>query len=212
MTIDSPVRPPFFAPGGVAEPLPSPISRLEDPGDGKGIRVYSPQGLMRTVAADRDRFMKAAAQSLGGSVSLPGVAASGVAGEAIDPASVTDTAWVDALLPSAAGKVARRAALKQRYGKGGTLGRFDRFVVTSGTDTTEILADPDWGLPVEVNVVKAGVLDRHTTYTYGPAGADTLVRTRVRSERRLGAADTTGFVPREVVDVEFSGVRFEDRR
>ncbi|MEZ5418310.1 MAG: hypothetical protein R2708_13305 [Vicinamibacterales bacterium] len=85
----------------------------------------------------------------------------------------------------------RADTLRGRLGRPvGRHGGRDRYLATDGDATTETLVEPDSMLPVEVNVVREGVLSARTELRYGrmPGGRWYLASTR--SESALG--DGTG--------------------
>lgn len=196
LTVASPVRPPFVSPAGKDEPLPPVITRLEDDGDGSGVRMYGRDGRAVDVAGEQARVR----QAVGHPMPDP-------ADAIVPPVSTAESDWIESLRPSAAGRAARRVALRQRFGAGSSLGPLDRFVVFRDGETTEILADREWGVPVEINVLEGGVLERHTAITY-TAAAGGLLRTGFRSEQRLEG----GGQRRAIVELELANVRFGEGR
>jgi hypothetical protein len=121
-------------------------------------------------------------------------------------ASATSRDWVEHLLPSAAGRAARRAALARELGSPqGAVNGLERFVSHDGGTTTEILSDPSWAVPVEINVVRDGALVSHSTLTYAEDPGAGLVRRRIRSE--LLVSPESG--DRAVIDVELANIRLD---
>jgi hypothetical protein len=84
----------------------------------------------------------------------------------------------------------------------------DRYLKHTDDGTIEMLVDPEWGVPVEVNVVRGQTLVSHTTCSYetGPEGS--LLSRSVRGEQRL----SKGPFVRIINEVEFTNVRLERRR
>jgi hypothetical protein len=119
---------------------------------------------------------------------------------------------VEALMPSLEGKSARRAALQKRFGTAvGQVRGLGQYLQTVEEQTTEVLADNEWGVPVEINTLRNGVLQSHATFEYetGPKGS--LVRRHSRVEQAI--ADRPEWKDaRMVLDVELSNVTLEDRR
>jgi hypothetical protein len=114
--------------------------------------------------------------------------------------------WVEHLLPSASGRAARRTELTQRLGSAqGTVNGLERFLSHEGGAATEVLIDPFWAVPVEINVVRDGALVSHSTLTYAEDPGAGLVRRRVRSE--LLVSPESG--DRAVIDVELGNIRLD---
>jgi hypothetical protein len=126
---------------------------------------------------------------------------SALAGDASDAHS---QAWIGHMLPGIAGRAERRAALAQRMGAPqGMIRGLERFVSTTGDTTTEILADPTWSVPVEINVARAGTLVSHSVLTYAQDPGAGLFRRRLQGE--LLVAPESG--DRAQVDFELSNIR-----
>ena len=112
--------------------------------------------------------------------------------------------WADHLLPSAAGRGARRAALTRDMGSPqGLVHGLDRFIQTRDDTTTEVLSDPAWSVPVEINVVRNGALVSHSVLSYEEDPGAGLVRRRIRSEQLLSPESGD----RALVDFELSNIR-----
>jgi hypothetical protein len=112
--------------------------------------------------------------------------------------------WVEHLVPSAAGRIGRRAALARDLGSPqGHVRGLERFVRSVDGATTEILSDPAWSVPVEINVARDGALVSHSVLSYDEEPGVGLVRRRVRSEQRLSPESGD----RALVDFELSNVR-----
>jgi len=114
--------------------------------------------------------------------------------------------WIEHLLPSASGRAARRDALTRGLGSPqGTVNGLERFVSHDGGATTEVLSDPFWAVPVEINVVRDGALVSHSVLSYAEDPGAGLVRRRVRSE--LLVSPESG--DRAVVDLELANIRLD---
>ena len=181
---------------------PFAIARIEDDEDGSPLRMFN--GKDEEVPTP--------------SVPLAGLPAGADAPEAAREVSMAGAGvrpmtfgrdWVDAVVPSSSRTSSRRAALERRHGKAvGRVGGLDRFITTTGDDTLEVLADPVWALPLEINTVRSGALVSHTTLLYAAGSGGTLVRRTVRTEHGMPGGDGE----RLVTDVEFANVRLEQRR
>jgi hypothetical protein len=109
--------------------------------------------------------------------SLATTVASGAVGDGLPDPRSRD--WVDPLLPTAAGRVARRAAFSRDMGSPqGVVRGLERFVQERDGSTTEVLSDPAWSVPVEVNVVRGGALVSHSVLSYEEDPGVGLVRRR----------------------------------
>jgi hypothetical protein len=206
LTTTSPTRPPFVTPTGRDEAVPAAVARIEDAGDGSPLRFYSAGGEISGVDRLRTKIRGAAPLTMvpDGAALL---AAPWAGGEV--PAQLPVAAsFVDALLPLRAASAVRREALRRRFGRGGTLRGLDRFVMLSGADTTEVLADPATGLVVEANVIVGGRLERHTRIHYVDAPGDRLLRQSLHVERRLPHGDDL----REVVELVLTDVQLGEGR
>ena len=120
------------------------------------------------------------------------------------PADLRSRAWVEHLLPSVAGRGARRAAFARDMGSPQGLVRgLERFVHDRDGHTTEVLSDPTWSVPVEINVARDGVLVSHSVLSYDEDPGAGLVRRRIRSEQLLSPESGD----RALVDFELSNIR-----
>jgi hypothetical protein len=120
------------------------------------------------------------------------------------PDALQSREWADHLLPSASGRAARRAALIRDMGSPqGLVQGLERFVQTRDGDTTEVLNDPAWSVPVEINVVRNGALVSHSVLSYEEDPGAGLVRRRIRSEQLLSPESGD----RALVDFELSNIR-----
>jgi hypothetical protein len=98
----------------------------------------------------------------------------------------------------------RVAEVEARYGRStGKLRGLSRYVKQTGEDLEELLVDANSGLPVELNVVQAGVLRGQVTFDYTEQPGRGLVRRAMRSETRLNDQGD-----RAVTTTEFTNVSF----
>ena len=81
----------------------------------------------------------------------------------------------------------------------------ERFVQSRDGHTTEVLSDPAWSVPVEINVVRDGVLVSHSVLSYDEDPGAGLVRRRIRSEQLLSPESGD----RALVDFELSNIRLD---
>jgi len=122
------------------------------------------------------------------------------------PADLRSRAWVEHLLPSAAGRAARRAAFARDMGSAqGTVRGLERFVENRDGNTTEVLSDPAWSVPVEINVARDGALVSHSVLSYDEDPGVGLVRRRIRSEQLLSPESGD----RALVDFELTNIRLD---
>jgi hypothetical protein len=122
------------------------------------------------------------------------------------PSEPRSRAWVEQLLPTAAGREARRAAFARDMGSPlGMVRGLERFVQNRDGNTTEVLSDPTWSVPVEINVVRDGALVSHSVLSYDEDPGAGLVRRRIRSEQLLSPESGD----RALVDFELSNVRLD---
>jgi hypothetical protein len=134
--------------------------------------------------------------------------ASALPADLIDRAagSMQSRDWVEHLMPTASGRAARRAALVRDHGTPqGTVRGLERFVSTARGATTEVLSDPTWAVPVEINVTENGSLVSHSTLSYDQDPGAGLVRRRLRTELLLSPESGD----RSQVDFEFSNIRLD---
>jgi hypothetical protein len=118
-------------------------------------------------------------------------------------------AWIEQFLPAVKESAARRARLIRSMGTvQGTVRGLERFVSNGDGATTEVLSDPRWGVPVEINVVRNGALVSQTTIGYAEDPGAGLSRRRVRQE--LALSPESG--DRAVADIEFTGIRLDRSR
>jgi hypothetical protein len=199
-------RPEIVTPSGTSEAIPPDIVRIEDDGDGTGPRFFTRQGTIVRPPTVNDRLKMSADESIFANTDALLQRSSAPPAQGL---RITDAGrgWIDAVLPSPDRKEARRTNLQRRFGKAvGKLRGMDRYVETSANDTTELLVDRDWSLPLELNIVRGGQLQSRATFFYeaGPGGS------RVRRATHVEHVLTKGV--RTALDVELAGVRLEDRR
>jgi hypothetical protein len=132
------------------------------------------------------------------------VAVGSDAGQA--PPDLRSREWVEHLLPSVAGRGSRRAAFAREMGSPqGSVRGLERFVQNRDGSTTEVLSDPTWSVPVEINVVRDGALVSHSVLSYDEDPGAGLVRRRIRSEQLLSPESGD----RALVDFELSNIRLD---
>lgn len=192
------------AAGEVALDHASPVSHVEDTGDGTPVRVFNDRGVeIRLPSKTRLRALAGGEPGALRSLGLPERAES----ESAAP-SEGGLASKDPLLglvhPRRA-RGARREAIRQRLGVAVERVRgLDRHVVRNGDESQETLVDPDAAVPVEVSVTRDGATVERLRHEYASLAGGGLLRRAVRSERLLpGGRD------RLVVEVEFSGLRVD---
>jgi hypothetical protein len=114
--------------------------------------------------------------------------------------------WIEHILPTAEGRAARRTALVREMGTpSGSERGLERFLSHAGGATTEVLTDPAWEVPVEINVVRDGALVSHSVLSYATDPGAGLVRRRIRSEQLMSPESGD----RAVVDFELANIRLD---
>jgi hypothetical protein len=114
--------------------------------------------------------------------------------------------WLQSLVFKSADSAGRRLALERTHGRpAGRVGRLTRYVQPRGDVSEELLVDPVSALPVEVKLLKQGVVEARTTIEYGAAPNGQLVRRRLQAEQLLEG----GGGRRSVLSVDFSNVSVE---
>jgi hypothetical protein len=112
--------------------------------------------------------------------------------------------WLTGGSPESARR-ARVAQVEARYGRSkGKLRGLSRYVKQTGESLEELLVDATSGLPVEVNVVQAGLLRGQVTFNYVQQPGRGIVRREMRSETRLNERGD-----RAVTTTEFTNVVVE---
>ena len=137
-----------------------------------GLRLYNPRGerLPEVTAADRRYF---------------GIANPSSSSRGSDARSMSARARPTSLVVTAASRE-RRAAFEETFGAPVDRVRgLDRYLKRRGDDVDEALIDPATALPVEINMVRKGVLVAHVQMGYEPRGEGTFIRRSFRSERAL---------------------------
>jgi hypothetical protein len=176
------------------------VARIEDDGDGTPPRIYNRRGELMQLPPPASLGLSGPARPLSdeaaraaeGPVSLPqppaGTLAMGLVAHADDVG-------------------ARRSRLKERYGRRvERIGRLERFVRTDGDDTEEVLADPESGLPTEVNIVRNGRLAWHGRFMYTRDRRGAYMRRAMHIEHAVSDSGE-----RVATDVELTNVTFERR-
>jgi len=211
MVVVGGTRPDIVTPTGMSQPIPPVITRIEEDGDGTEPRFYDLQGRLLRLPTRKDRQKMGASESVFAPTDALAESNSAGATKGQSP-SGRGRDWVEALMPSLEGKSARRAALQKRFGTAvGQVRGLGQYLQTVEEHTTEVLADNEWGVPVEINTLRDGVLQSHATFEYeaGPKGS--LVRRHTRVEQAI--ADRPEWKDaRMVLDVELANVTLEDRR
>jgi hypothetical protein len=210
MTVVNGARPDVITPTGQSQAIPAAIARIEDDGDGSGPRFYSAQGtLVRPPAlADRQKMGVKDSVFAGTDAMLRPPQAAAAGGRPADEGRD----WVEAVLPSFERAGARKAALQRRFGQAlEKLRGCDRYLQTIAGDTTEVLADETWAVPIEINVVRGGVLQSHTSFSYEPGPGGSLVRRRSHTEHLLTGPYGVKNA-RMALDIELANVSIEERR
>ena len=111
--------------------------------------------------------------------------------------------WLEGLVATPDRRTARSRDLQEKYGKAvGRVGGLDRFVAHREDVVEEVLADPDSGLPVEINTVRHGDLEQHTVFGYERRSDGAWIRRTIRAEQVLPGDSGQ----RARLTVEFSNV------
>jgi hypothetical protein len=213
MAVIGATRPDVVTPTGESLAIPPAVARIEDDGDGTEPRLYNLQGQLLRSPTKNDRQKMGAADSVFAPTdALTQSRAGGANGQR---PSDQGRGWIESLMPSLDKKSARRTALEERFGNAvGKVRGLDRYLQTASDQTVEVLADEDSAVPVEINVLRGGVLLSHTTFVYEPGPQRTLVRRRASVEHAiLDTPELPGLKDaRLILDVELSNVTLEDRR
>jgi hypothetical protein len=194
------------APGmeGIRSKAPHVGMRIEDPGDGSGIRMVDAAGKELRLP-QHDQLRSLPGRSGLTPFASPLAAESLAAGIGIGRAD-PGRDWADALVIQRGQHGSRAHSFEQLHGKpiDRTKG-LDRYITSSQDSDSEILVDPESALPVEINIVRDGTLVSHVTHEYVPYGPQHLLRKRVRVERRVPGSR----VERTLVVFELDNVCFE---
>lgn len=202
MTFESETPVSLQSPGGRKQiENPFAIARIEDDEDGTPLRLFNRKGERVHVPSEpqlRRQFNR---------VPGPLVANETALANAVRPRTL-GREWSETILAMPSKSAARRASLERRFGRSaGRVRALDRFISTLDQDTTEVLADPQTALPLEINVVRNQALLSHTTMGYVRGEGGALIRRTLRIER---AIPDTG--ERTATDVEINNVRLEEKR
>jgi hypothetical protein len=205
LVLKSATRPPLQTlDGPVAAANPSPVAWIEDDEDGTPLRLYNKRGerIRPPDAADR----RVLGDPIGGPFKFPSIPTAGP-GTGIASGGFADD--VEIIVFSAGRKEQRRDALRRRFGDvTGRVKGHDRYLKHADNSTIEVLADPEWAVPTEINLVRNGSLVSHITCTYEPGAEGSLTTRSVRGEQRMAKGPFT----RIISEVEFTNVRLERRR
>jgi hypothetical protein len=181
---------------------PFAIARIEDDEDGTPLRLFDRKGERVHVPSElqlRRQFNREPGPLVANETALA---------SAVRPRTF-GREWSETILAMPSKAAARRAALERRFGRAaGRIRALDRFVSTHDQDTTEVLADPQSALPLEINVVRNQALLSHTTMGYVRGEGGALIRRSLRIERAI--PDTAG--ERTATDVEINNVHLEEKR
>jgi hypothetical protein len=214
MSVLAGARPPVITPSGKQQEILPLVTRVEDNGDGTGPRFYTRDGKQVKLPGQAERQkLEALVAGKAGATAFAGVdemvrdaAPLRAGGPGI---KARGREWIDGLVPSRENRDSRRAALRRRLGAmHGKVRGFERYLQTVDDETTEVLVDADWSVPIEINVMRGGALQSHTTYSYVPGPGGALVRSRSHSEHLL----PEGKGKRMAIDVELTNVLLEERR
>jgi hypothetical protein len=210
MMVIGATRSDVVAPNGQFQTIPPTVSRIEDDGDGSEPRFYDLQGGLLRQPAKRDRQKMGTPESVFASTDALAVSRPAAAQSQRPADGGRD--WVDALMPSLEKKGVRRAALQNRFGSAvGKVRGLDRYIETTADQTLEVLADEDLSVPVEINLLRGGVLESHATFVYEAGPRGTMVRRRAHVEHAMPDGPERKNA-RMVLDVELANVTLEDRR
>jgi len=202
-------RAPFVTPTGAVQEVAPAVARIEDDGGDEGPRFYAANGKRLRLPTIGDR------SKMGVGDEVFAEADALLPPEATQPrpgGTPPGRDWIDALLPSLDQRGARAEQLQRRFGLSkGTWRGHDRYVRSNGDDTIEVLIDPTWAVPVEINVARAGALRSHVTFGYEPGPRGSMLRRSSHVERLMGDG-SAGAGARMVTDVELANVQLEERR
>jgi hypothetical protein len=180
---------------------PFEVVRFEYDEDGTPPRMYDRHGRLVRLpgSADRRRLHTPAAIAAG----LPVLES--LAGR-VPPPPVTfgGQDWAAAVVAPPEQRAARRIAIERQLG--GPVGQvrgLDRHVAWMGTDTLEVLVDPDMVVPVEINRMRRGELVARTSITQTRDAAGALLRRTSRTERLVDG----GGGERMVTEIELANIQ-----
>jgi hypothetical protein len=196
------------------EEVPSgrPVSRVEIGGPGTPTRAFDAAGkpIFLLPARHRDDAAGADAAAQDSTAAASMFAPPPLSAEDFERATqaAASDAWLDHVAPRLEQREARRRALTRGMGASqGAVRGLDRFVATKADEVTEVLADPAWAVPLEINVTRDGGLVSHTRLSYRQDPGAGLIRQRFVTERLLSPESGD----RSVIDVEFDNVRLGRR-
>jgi hypothetical protein len=188
------------ASGDVEIGVSSPISRIEDDGDGTRARVFNERGVevrlpSRASVGDLAAGRPGALGRLGlppeGDQDTPALPVPGGEGGV----------WRGLLVP-AEDRVLGPGVAERRLGPAmGRVRGLDRHVRAVGDETVETLVDARTALIAEVNVLREGQLVERTQHDYVEAAGGGAAKRRVRAERVMPGGE------RLVTEVEFHDIR-----
>lgn len=174
------------------------VARFEYDEDGTPPRLFNRSGKLIPGPTDADRALFRLPDHLRDRAWNPAPILSrlaGVTGPSMDQGPAAG------LLVPAVDRAHRRALVERRFGPAlDPVRGFDRFVMTSGENTQELLLNPDTALPAELNVVVRGRLATRAQFEYEPIPGGLLIRRRLRAEH--ATTDANG--ARLISDVELT--------
>ena len=193
-------------------PAKVPVSRIEIGGPGTPTRALDAAGKQIFLLPARHRPAAADAAAAGPETApaTPVFAPPPLSSDEFERATqaAASDAWLDHVAPRLEQRDARQRALTRALGPSvGAVGGLDRFLATTADAVTEVLADPAWAVPVEINVTRDGGLVSQTRLSYRQDPGAGLVRQRFVTERLLSPESGD----RAVIDVEFDNVRLGRR-
>jgi hypothetical protein len=178
------------------------VTRFEFDEDGTPPRMYNRSGALIALPGAAERK----ALGLPPELQNPEWRASDVLTRAGQMGAVADRGPAAGLLARAADRTARITAIERVFGRRVDQVRgLDRFVQQSGNLIREILVDPQGGVPVEINVARAGRLLSHSALTFQALPNGNLLRRLLRSEMVLSERDNT----RMITEIELGNVSFD---
>ena len=177
----------------------SKVARIEDEGDGTPLRVFDHNG--QRLYAPRLGNASVLGDIHPNKYNLPPRPQLPLSGT---PTRIDDGDGLEMFIFARDRQALRREVLEQRLGRSvGRVGGKDQYVKQQRETVLEVLADPEWGLPVESNVVRDGELVLHTTFVYEPRDTSAMIARSIRTERRI----ESGPFQRAVTEVLLSNVR-----
>jgi hypothetical protein len=179
---------------------PFEVVRFEYDEDGTAPRMYDRHGRLVRLpgGADRRRLHTPAAIAAG----LPVLESP--AGRVPPPVAFAGQDFAAAVLAPPTERAARRTAIERQLGRPtGQVRGLNRHVAWMGTDTLEVLVDPDMVVPVEINRMRHGELVARTGITQVRDAAGTLVRRMSRTERVVDGASGE----RMVTEIELANIQ-----